>query len=356
MLDYLDREIRHSFEAVLVNPHDFNNELGKLDFDVDTVEIDRGYYTDNRVAAFLDTSAWDLYQPNAWIRLYHVAELEGATDRIERGTFAVQDCIVQAGAGEVVFSLSLMSALGAIEFDYDSKALTIGKNAKTSAVIKSICNKCGRPYALNPEFNDYVWTTSAAFPAGESHRSRLYDVCEKSGNRMTVSTHGRLVFDKYVKPKSIYPSMTLDVDDSRSPIVDGTISPGTNLFTRTSRSVVVYKDGDKVIAAQADVDETSVVSFQQRGFTIAELHELDDMSDPKTVAHAQEIAKTYLKDDSEPTTTWELEVLWMPLDQGDVINFAPRGYDPWGSGKARKCLVQSIEETTTRMKLTLKEV
>ncbi len=356
MLDYFDREIRHSVDAVLVNPFDLSNELGELRFDVGTVEIDRGYYTDNRVSAYLDTSAWDEYVPHAWIRLYHVAEKAGKVDRIERATLAVQDAIIQSGAGETVFSLSLMSAIGVLEHDYDAWAMTLGKGATASKAIDTICKKCGRAYTKASDFNDYRWTSASAMPAGESFRSRLYEICDKSKNRMSVDSHGRITFKQYTAPKSITPSMTLDVDDTRPVIVDGSISPGTNRFTRASRAVVVYKDGDKVVSAQADVASSNETSFGHRGFTIAELHELSDMPDPKTVAHAQEMAKTFLKDDSDPTTTWELETLWLPLDQGDVIRFAPRRYDPWGDGKARKCLVQAVEEETDRMRLTLKEV
>lgn len=356
-IDWTDREVRHRVEAVMVNPGDLDDELGVLPTVVGSAQIDRGYYTDDRTGGTVETAAWDDYVLGAWIRLYHVGWTPATGDvRVERGTFAIRDSTIATGAGGIVFTFDLMSALGAISQDYDAWPMSIGQGAKASAVIKSVCEKCGRPYRTGPQFVDYLWRTGAALEAGETFRSRLFAICTQTGNRMDVDAHGRLTFRQYVAPAQRTASMTLDVDDSRSVIVDGSIEPGTNLFTRPARSVVVYKDGDKVISAQADVAQTSPTSRQRRGFTVAELHELHDMGSPKTVSHAQQLAKSYLAGDSAPTATWQLETLWLPLDQGDVVEFAPRRYDPFGDGGARKCLVQTVEETVDRLRLTLKEV
>lgn len=356
-VDWADREVRHRVEAVMVNPGDLDDELGVLGHVVGSAQIDRGYYTDDRMGGTIETADWAAYIPGAWLRLYHVGSTAATGDvRVERGTFAIRDAAIATGAGGTVFTFDLMSALGAIAQDYDAWPMSIGQGAKAASVIKSICEKCGRTYAIAPQFVDYLYRSASVLEAGKSHRSRLYSVCSQSGNRMGVDSHGRLTFEQYIAPAQRTPSMTLDVDGPRSIIVDGSIEPGTNLFTRPGRSVVVYKDGDKVIGAQADVAQTSPASRQRRGYTIAELHELTDMGSPKTVSHAQELARTYLASDSAPTATWQLETLWLPLDQGDVVTFAPRRYDPFGDGAARKCLVQSVEEGTYRLNLTLKEV
>lgn len=354
-VDFADREVRHRIECAMVNPFDLGNEMGLLPCIVGSLQIDRGYYTDDRSSGSISTASWGDYIDGSWLRIYHVCTVDGRDVRYERGTFAISDADISTGGGGTVFQLSLMSALGAIGRDFDAWPMTIGKNGLASSAIKTICGKCGRPYSISG-MADYRYKTSAALEAGKSFRSRLYAVCSASGNRLDADSHGRITVAAYVNPKDRYPSYDLDVDDARSVIVDGSVKPGTDLFTRPSRSVVVYKDGDKVISAQSDVAESARTSYQHRGFTIAELHELDDMGDPKTVAHAQSMARSYLKSDAAPTETWELETLWMPMDQGDVVTFAPRGLDPWGSGRARKCLVQSVEETTARLKLTLKEV
>ena len=354
-VDFSDREVRHRIEAVMVNPFDLSDELGLLPCIVGTLQIDRGYYTDDRCSGSISTASWDGYAEGAWLRIYHVCTADGRDVRYERGTFAISNADISSGAGRTVFELSLMSALGAIGKDYDAWPMAIGRNALASASIRAVCEKCGRPYRTTG-MADYRYTSASALEAGKSFRSRLYAICSASGNRLDVDPHGRITVTAYVNPRDKYPAYALDVDDARSVIVDGSVKPGTDRFTRASRSIVVYKDGDKVISAQSDVSETAAASFQRRGFTIAELHELEDMGDPKTVAHAQSMAKSYLKSDAAPTETWELETLWMPLDQGDVVTFAPRGLDPFGDGKARRCLVQSVEETTSRLKLTLKEV
>lgn len=356
-VDWLDRELRHRIECVMVNPHDLGNELGLLPCTVGSLTIDYGYYTDNRCSASITTADFDQYQLGLWLRIYHVASTPAMGDvRIERGTFAIYDATISSGAGRTSVQFQMQSALGAIGEDYDAWPMTIGKGATAGKTIKAICGKCGRSYRLSPTFVDYRFTSSSALEAGKSFRSRLYAVCSASGNRMDVDAHGRITFEKYTAPSERYPSMALDVDDARSPIIDGSVSLGTSLFSRPSRSVVVYKDGDSVISAQSDVASSSKVSFERRGFTKAELHELNDLSSPKTVAHVQQLASRYLKTDSAPTETWELETLWLPLKEGDVVTFAPRRYDPLGNGKARKCLVQSVTETTARLKLYLKEV
>lgn len=356
-VDYTDRELRHRIECVMVNPHDLGNELGLLPCVVGSTTIDYGYYTDDRCSASIETADWDAYQLGSWLRIYHVVSTPAMGDvRIMRGTFAPYDATITSGAGRTTVQLQLQSALGALGEDYDAWAMTIGARASASNAIKTICNKVGRPYRLLPSFIDYRYTSSSALEAGKSFRSRLYAICSASGNRMDVDARGRLTFEKYVAPSEKYPSMFLDVDDARSVIVDGTVSLGTSQFSRPSRSIVVYKDGDEVISAQSDVASSSTASFERRGYTKAILHELDDMSSPKTVAHAQQLAAKYLKTDAAPTETWELETLWLPLKEGDVVSFAPRGLDPFGNGKARKCLVQSATETTSRIKLYLKEV
>ena len=355
-IDWLDRELRHRIECVMVNPHDMSDELGLLPCTVGTVSIDRGYYTDDRMSGSIGTRGWESYITGAWLRIYHVASTPALGDvRVKRGTFAITDAAITGTAGSLRVQFQLSSALGVLGSDYDAWPMSIGKNAKASDSIRSICRKCGRPYRFDA-FADYRYKTAVALEAGKSFRSRLYAICTASNNRMEVDAHGRLVFSEYIAPSRRYPSMALDVDDARSPIVDGSISPGTNLFSRPSRSIVVFKDGDKVISAQADADPSSSCSFDRRGYTRAELHELDDLPSPQTVAHAQEIAAKKLKSDTAPTRTWELETVWLPLVAGDVVTFAPRRYDHFGNGKGRKCLVQSVEESEMRLKLTLKEV
>lgn len=355
-VDWLDRELRHRVECVMVNPNDMSDELGVLPCIVGSSSIDRGYYTDARVSGAIGTRDWDAYIPGAWLRIYHVASTPAMGDvRRARGTFAVTDAAITGAAGSLRVQFQLSSALGVLGADYDAWPMTIGVGAKASDSIRAICRKCGRPYRFDA-FADYRYTTAAALEAGKSFRSRLYAICTESGNRMEVDPYGRLVFSGYTAPRSKYPSMALDVDDARSPIADGTISPGTNLFSRANRSIVVFKDGDRVISAQADSDPASECSAERRGFVRAELHELNDLPSPQTVAHAQELAARKLKSDAAPTRTWELETIWLPLGAGDVVSFAPRRYDPFGKGGARKCLVQSVEETGMRLKLTLKEV
>lgn len=356
-VDYSDREVRHRVEAVMVNPNDMDDELGILPITVGSAKIDQGYYVDDRIGASLTTQAWGDYIQNSWIRLYHICSTPATGDiRHERGTFAVKDATIGTSMGRTVFDMTLMSALGTIANDHDAWPFSIGMGARASAVIDAICSKCGRPYALDEPFTDYIWRTSTALEAGKSFRSRLYEACSTSGNRMTVDTHGILRFSQYVNPTQAEPSMALDADDPRSIIVDGSVMPDTNLFRRPSRSIVIYKDDAHVISAQSDMPVESPTSTARRGFTVAELHELSDLGSPKSVAHAQELAADLLAADSAPTTVWQAETLWLPLSQADVISFAPRGCDPFGGGSPRKCLVQSIEETTTRLKLTLKEV
>lgn len=356
MIDYRDREVRHRIELVMVDPHDLDGELGVLPHAVGTVEMDRGYYTDDREAAYLDTSSWDEYAPYSWLRIYHIARIGDREDRIERGTYAIKRADVQSGAGRATFSLALMSAIGVLSEDYDAWPMAIGQGARASASVSEICRKCGRPYVLDPSFVDYRFRSSLALEAGKPFRSRLYEICTASGNRMDVDSHGRITFARYIPPSEREAGTVLDADDPRSAIVDGSICPRPDLFTRPSRAVVIHRDGDRIVSAQADLPASSEASAARRGYTIAALHELADMGDPKTVSHAQQLARGRLAEDAAPARSWELLTLWMPLDQGDVVSFAPRSNDPMGDGSPRKCLVQSVEESADRLKLTLKEV
>lgn len=352
MTDWHSREIRHSVELVMVNPHDLDDELGLLGHVVGSSKLMHGYYTSDRIGGTVVTRSFSSYACNAFIRVYHIADGE----RMERGTFAIRRSSPKTGSGSIAMELSLMSALGMISEDYDAWPMAIGVGARAGDVISAICAKAGRPYAIVEPFNDYIWRTARALDAGETLLSRLHEVCSASSNRMGVDPHGRISFSRYVNPSERDPSISIDVGDPRSVVVDGTVVPGTDLFERPSRSIVSHSDGDTLIAAQSDLPATDPASFERRGFRIAEVHELADMGSPKTVSHAQQLARAYLAADSAPSGTWELQTLWMPLGQGDVVSFAPRSYDPWGDGSPRKCLVQSIDEETGSLKLKLKEV
>lgn len=352
MTDWHSREIRHRTEVVAVNPHDLDDEWGTIEHVAGSCTLVHGYYTEQRVSASVEMRSFADYPDHAFLRIYHLA----GDERIERGTFAISRARPKTAAGAITMGLSLMSALGMISEDYDAWPMSVGQGARTKDVIAAICGKAGRAYTLSPTFVDYIWRTGRVMEAGKSLLSRLYEACSASSNRLDVDPHGLLTFEQYVNPADKDPSATIDVGDPRSIVIDGTIVPGTNLFGRPSRSIVMHGADDTFIAAQSDLPATDPASFERRGYRIAEMHELSDMGSPRTVAHAQQMARNYLASDSAPSGTWEVDTLWMPLGQGDVVDFAPRMYDPWGGGEPRRCLVQSLDEGVGTMKMLLKEV
>jgi hypothetical protein len=129
--------------------------------------------------------------------------------------------------------------------------------------------------------------------------------------------------------------------------------------------VISYKynetvDGKAVqheITGSATVWQQAHQAEVNRGFRVTDYVEVRDLQ-PATAARADQLALERLQTDSVEHIEWELETLYLPLWEGDVIElYVPDGQQ--GYTGLRKCLVKSVSlqlDGAMPMKITLREV
>lgn len=348
-----DTEISHHLTCMMVDPHSFEplDELYVTD-----ASIDEEYESDTRVSGSVTAEDYSSYIDLSAIRLYHDARFsDGSTDKELLGTFFVHGVDPSYKSGSTSASLTLGSALWAMSVDMQMYSYTVPTGTRTSTVFVDLCNRCWRPHKLLPGYNNYRFTTTQVWDAGQSHLSHIYNLTDISGNRVDVEPDGTITLGKYTAPHYQAAADDLAWDD---PLVlsesidmesdDGEV-PG-----RVGVSWEYRPDGatdSRTIAAFADVSQGSRYSINRRGYRVSELKTLQDV-DSSSVAEAQKRAKAYLSEVDQASVKWSLTVRWCEIHEGDVLNWMPP------TGTWRKCLVYSadMDLKTWTIKLTLKEV
>lgn len=350
-VDWGDPELSTTVQVLQVDAHDRDSVLGTLDFTA--VTISYGYYTDSRVSAKVTTLEADRLIDGAWLRV--VLEVDGQEWQQELFTGYVSGVDESRGPGGMVeTSLELSSALMALDSDALPNLFCVGERATARQAIASIMDRAGMPWRFEAGAGDYRFTSTRLYDPGESLLSVLFDVAGTADMRIDVDGHGTVVFAGYTRPASVSPAVALDSDGPRSVVLASSVGRSSDQYAAANRSIVVWKDDDdSFITGYADVPSSSSGSYARRGVRVAEVHELQDMPEPRSVAHAQQLAQRYLQDDASWGTEYQASVMWSgDVRCGDVVSFAPPG------GAPVKVLVSAVDSDPLgmRMDLTLKEV
>ena len=340
----------------MVSPLDLDEVLGELAIE-DGASVSQGYYTDTRVSASIQTLDWGSWVDGSWLRILHQVRGTDYSRELFTG-FPTSAAPTMQGVGPSSVTstkVELKSALFGADADVWPPAFTVGAGATARQAIERVCELDGLAHRFDGTFSDYRFTSTRTWDPCTSVISMLFDLCDAAGARMSVDGHGLVTFGRYVEPSRREPSFALDATAQDTLVIAGSVSLSSDRLSLPNRSAVTYKDGDSELIAWSDLPSSSALSRAHRGWAKTEVHQLQDMPEPRTQARAQQLADAYLPTDSTATQEWECETLWWEAEPGMVGTL-----DPGDGGGPRRVMVKNVDSdlTTKSMthKLTLKEV
>lgn len=380
-IDWKDQTITHRVRVMMISQTNLDDGWGELEgVDLSKSSIEGAYYTDTRCSGNI-TVYGEGWRRGSFLRIIH--EIPEWRYSNVLGTFIVVGDKAVEKSGEWSYSLELHSTLKALEDDLLPSPWTIGLGASALACTKQVLAGSGL-HSMRRALGDFSGsadatvevddsladdvraTTAQIMQAGRSRLECIYALSTMCGNRVDVTPHGTIRFERYVSPAAKQPRFRFDLSDPRGIVEEGTLSRTTDWLTMADTVAVVHRYTEEVgsgtdkkseqreLYAVARVGSDAHNSVARRGYSIVDFREISAMS-PKTATRAQEMAAKYLAEDVEQVE-WDLECAYVPIWEGDVVELVVHDGDPAYRG-VRKCLVKnvSINLQYMHMKLTLKE-
>lgn len=358
MLDYdiwRDPAYVPTLRAYAIDPHNIDLVRGEIDGLQQEGSITWGYDSDTRVSAQI--SVLDPYFPEgSWIRLI-ADKPDGSKD--ELGTFAISHIQREfVGEGSVLVTYDLQSVLWSISEDKAPRHYGIGSGVKTQNAFAAVCNTCGKKYKFIPGCKNTTIGSNIVYEVDDSLLTILYDLADRSTNRVGCDGHGRITLGAYTAPKSRQADVAIDERDSRSIVLDDSLTEDDSSGEAFNRTIVHYKgrpegsDNDVEILASSDVGSTDSISSGQRGFTRAKVHSVSEMS-PVTQARANQLVNTYLADDRDRNILRDRKIMWIPMYYDtNIVEWTDK------QGKKSKWLARTVDGNFAdwTMSLTMKKV
>ena len=339
-IDWRDPARRDEISFQMVSPNNLDVVYGDLtDVQLGSSSITYGYYTDTRYSSGISFLKSNNYVENAWIRIIHSVP---AADYVEElGTF-IPTSPSESRNGATIVTLDLQSPLWGIKENYIIAKFSVAKNTSLLDAFKRICEMCNITYVpSNP--NNVTAEKAFVYDIGESCLDILFDLCDRSSNRMELDGHGRLVLSKTIEHDNVTPIWTLDYDDPRSMIIDGTLKMDPQTDDIPSRAIVINGS----IVGVADIPDGVSYSAKQRGYVKAEKYSESGVNKSKAESLAEERLYSFTQ-----STQWTMDCLYFPCKCGENVTLIIDGIKYY-------CMIQSIDPLnldTMTMTLTLKEV
>lgn len=340
----------------MVSPLDLDEVLGELELE-DGGSVSQGYYTDTRASASLITLDWGSWVSGSWLRILHQVRGTDYSRELFTGfpTSAAPTLRGVGPSGTISTKVELKSALFGADADVWPPAFTVGAGATARQAIERVCALAGLAHRVDGTVAEYRFTATRTWDSCTPVISMLFDLCDACGARMDVDGHGVVTFSRYVEPSLRTPQFALDATAPDTLVIDGSVSLSSDDLSLPNRSAVAWKDGDSELIAWSDLPSSSDLSRAHRGWAKTEVHQLQDMPEPRTQAHAQALADAWLPSDSTATREWECETLWWEAQAGMVGTF-----DPGDGSGPRRVMLKNVDSTLSAKsmthKLTLKEV
>lgn len=340
-----------SLHAYAVDPHNIDSVRCEIDRLQQGGHITWGYDSDTRVSA--EISVLDPEIPDgSWIRL--VVKAPDYSE--ELGTFAISHIQrEEVGEGSLLWTYTLQSVLWMLSEDRGGYHYCVGSGVKTQVAIARVCDICGKRYRFLPGMRDTASGSATVYEMGDTFLHILFDLCDKSNNRLDVDGHGRVTVEAYTEPSKRSPSIEIDERDSRSIVLDSGLTEDDGTGEAYNRTVVHYKGRPE--GADEDVEITALSDFaggalssNVRGYTRAQIHEVNDMS-PVTQARANQLLAEYTPQDRDRNITRSRTIMWIPMKEGDMLRWTD--LDGNTSKWIAKTVDGSFEDWT--MKLTIKK-
>ena len=354
-------DLRHSNDLVfqVISPTNLNVVVGELEGVIRaSSSLTAEYYSDTRTSGTITVVGdnWSSVR-GSFIRVIHRIP-EWDYERV-LGTYLVSDDDAKRNNGAWETTLTLHSMLYALSLEKQPAVKTVASGASVLTAMREVLNQSKRAY-VEKSAKDKRLTSALALELGKSQLERMFSLSESSGNRLDVDGYGRVTIAPYVEPANRPAEWTLDLADKRGIVVDGISRsadylelPGVAVVHCEYTETVNNKSVKRTITQSATASGN--LSPASRGYTITDWHDENDLN-PKTAAHAQELAASYLKKNTRELCTWDLSTTYLPIWEGDIINLVVHDGPSYYQG-VRKCFVKSLslDLETMGLKLTLKE-
>ena len=349
-------ELDHEFHVYMVDPLDHSSVLGELEAYADSGSItwSNGNGDGVELTASLEIPDWTKWIDGTWLRVVH--RIPSYSYSRILGTFMVWDEGASGGLSTFSGSPELVGVFRGIEYDYMPYILAVGEGASLKTVIARVMDATPVPYRFAGNFKDYRFTEPYVLDAGESRLEVMRQLCSLSGNLLKSGDEGYVLIEPKPDLVNKAPVYIIDCDSPDSIVFEGSVSQNSDKRQIAGRSIAIWNgredEGAASLSGYSDVNVRHFASPQRRGYVVSEVHDLEDLPEPKTSEHVEALARRWLKEDSTATISWSIETMWLPLENGDVVSFRPSG------GTFRNCVVETIEANLSSWttSLTLKEV
>ena len=377
-IDWRDQTHEHRVRYQMVSQTNLDDVWGELGgVDPSGSSIEAAYYTDTRTSGKLSVYG------EHWIRGSFIRVTDEIPDlgySRELGTYIVTKDDASLEGGIWHYDLELHSMLKGLSEDRLTQPWSIAKGASALDCMKGVLLGSGmhsmrkvlgildHPGDAQVEVDDSLAedvraTTAQIMQAGRSRLECLYALAKMSHNRVDVNPHGNIVVAKRVSPGSRSPKFRIDLADERGVSLYGTLSRSSDWLELPDVVAIEHKYTDKsgkkseqrTVYGEARLSSSHARSTARRGYSVVSFESVKEMA-PKTAQRAHEMAKQRLAEQSTELVEWELQTVYLPLWEGDVVELVVHDGDPRYQG-VRKCLVKQVEIELQHMtmRLTLKE-
>lgn len=310
-VDWSRGDLSHRMEVLQVDPLNLVDVRGKI-VEPSGGELNLEYYGDTRMGAKVEEfgSSWD---GTSALRIVHtVSDYTG--DLFSETLFT--GYVTRANRRNNTRTYELASTLHGLETNVTPGVFSVSAGSMALDVCKRIFKTVSRPYRIEPDAGDYLFSGAVVYEAGSSYLEILFDLMDKSGNRISVDEYGIVTISKYVRPSKRTPDWSESTADARTCII-GAPEYSDGSMTAPERSIVhAEKDGD-TITVTALAPSGTFTRHAVRGYCIDDYHEESDLS-PFTRAAAQALANKYLEEALEPDREMYHGLMYRPLREGMV--------------------------------------
>lgn len=354
-INWADGEISHVVRALAVDAHDHASVIREMDLAEDAGTVTGEYYSDTRSQAAPALADWSQWPTNAWVRIVHEVPAANYSQTLFTG-FVWDEGRGSETGGVVPAKPTLMSAVKALDVELLCTPHTVGEWLTMSDFFGRLMAEGAagpRPWRRGTNFRDYRFSEPRTWGPDVSVLSCVNDLCDLAVCRLDVDPDGTLRLDGYVSPRERAPRCTIDANDPRGVVVEGSVTPGGDERQTPSRYLLWRSDsanGEETYGwGWADRAGNDPHGSWQRGYAVTKA---DSVSDSDGVTDFWSEARRRLAGTDAGTREWQVSTMFLPLSEGDVVDFAPLDAGP------RRCLVKSCETNLGAMTcaLTLKEV
>lgn len=318
MVDWSRGDLFHRFEVLQVDPLNLKNVRGRI-MEPTGGELNVEYYGDTRMGAKVEEFGYS-WDGTSALRIVHTV-YDWTGDLLEETLFT--GYVVRVDRRDSKCTYELSSTLHGLETNVTPGAFSVSAGSKALDVCKRIFATTSRPYRIGSGAGDYLFGGATVYKAGKSYLSILFDLMDKSNNRISVDENGIVTIDRYVRPSDRVPDWSESTEDIRTCII-GAPEYSDGSMTMPERSIVhAEKDGSSItVTAVAPSGTPSRHAI--RGYCIDDYHEESDLS-PFTRAAAQKLVNTYLSNALEPDRELYHELMYRPIREGMIERLTDNG-------------------------------